>query len=158
MDTWRKWVDIRVKVGKSPAAQTGFLLEIAGQSLVEAQIVSFMFCLSDLVKRHLPCVSWPKDISICHFQIKDRLPGSVLVACPFQHFVEHILFLFRVASLQPAVSQRLNTFHLDLHAVSLPIRCQVFLSSFNISTNSRMRNNTNNAGCAGHSFIFFLSL
>lgn len=81
MHKWRIWVDIRVKVGKWPAAKTGLLFENSSQSPVEAWVVSFMFCLSDLVKRHLSYVSWSKDISIRHFQIGDILSGSISLGC-----------------------------------------------------------------------------
>lgn len=140
MHKWRKGVDITVRVGEWSAAERDFLFENAGQSLVQAQIVSFVLCLSDLVKRHLSCVSWPKDISICHFQIRDGLPGSVLVACPCQHFVKYIL----VFSLELPVSSLwwARDWTGSTWASVLPYfwTCQV-LSSFNISTNSAVRNN-----------------
>lgn len=51
------------------------------------------------------------------------------------------LFLFGVTTVQPVESQRLDRFHPDCYSALLPIKCQVFLSSFNISPNSRVRNN-----------------
>lgn len=98
-----------------------------------------MFSLSDLDKRHLSCMSWPKDISICLFQIRadcqDQSHLLVLANMMWNTYV----FLFRLLSLQPALSLRLSRAHLDPCAALLSIICQVSLFSFNISTNCRVK-------------------
>lgn len=123
----------RVRRGRWSAAEICFLLESSDQGPVEAWIVCLLyFSLSDLDKRHLSCMSWLKDISICLFKLGQTARIPVPFACPCKHDVEAYIFLFRLLSLQPALSLRLSRVHLDLCA-ALSIVHQVSLFSFSIS-------------------------
>lgn len=103
--------------------------------------LSFMclFCLSDLVKRHLSCMSWPKDISICLFQIRANCQDQSHLLVLANMTRNTYIFLFRLTSLQPGLSQRLSRAHLDLCTALPSIICQVSLFSFNISTNCSVK-------------------
>lgn len=116
--------------------------------LVGAQIVCFVLCLSDLVQRHLSCGSWLMDISICHSQIRDSLPGAVLVACPCQHFLKYILVFWLASPISGLLWARDGTGSRVPPGPGFQT-CQVSLSPFNISTEGRVTSNTNNIGDAG---------
>ena len=143
MHKWGKWVDIRVRVRRKMVCCWNMLFawELRPGSSRSTDCVFYvcLLCLSDVVKRHLSFMSWPKDISICLFQIRADCQDQSHLLVLANMMQNTYVFLFRLASLQPTLSQRLSRAHLDLCTALPSIICQVSLFSSNISTNCRVK-------------------
>lgn len=156
MHKWRKWVIIRVRVGTWPFPVSVFISisvwECRPESTLSRNCASVL-CFSDLVKRYLSCVQLAKGHQHMPFSNTGKIARISPSCLPLPTFCEtHTCF-----SLELPVSSLLWARDWTDSTRTAMLPCfpsyVIFLSSFHVSTNSRVRNNTKNIGYAGHAFI-----